>query len=66
MEQREKKPYTKPMIVFEDFNTGELTGSPEMIAQIQADCARLEAENPIRPCPFGEGGLPCFVRGGSK
>ena len=66
MEQQEKNPYSKPMIVFENFSTGELTGSPEMIARIQADCARLEAEHPTRPCPFSEGTLPCFMRGGSN
>ena len=30
-----KRPYVKPMLVFEDSVTGELRGSPEMIAQIQ-------------------------------
>ena len=33
MEQK-KKPYVKPMMVFVDNRTGELSGSPEMIAQI--------------------------------
>ena len=64
MEQKQKKAYHKPMIVFEDFRTGELTGSPEMIAQIQADCARMEAEHPVQPCPFEGMGMPCHLRGG--
>ena len=31
MEKMSKKPYVKPGIVFEDYRTGELKGSPEMI-----------------------------------
>lgn len=58
----EEKPYVKPMLVFQNFETGELTGSPEMIAQIQEECARLEAENPVMKCPFEDGGFPCHIR----
>lgn len=32
----QKKPYNKPGIVFEDFLTGELNGTPEMIEKIKA------------------------------
>lgn len=32
----QKKPYSKPGVVFEDFETGELTGTPEMIERIKA------------------------------
>lgn len=31
----QKKPYNKPGIVFENFQTGELTGTPEMIEKIK-------------------------------
>ena len=33
---KQKKPYNKPGIVFENFQTGELTGTPEMIEKIRA------------------------------
>jgi len=36
MEKASKKPYAKPGIVFEDFRTGELKGSPELIEKIMA------------------------------
>ena len=32
----QKKTYNKPGIVFENFQTGELTGTPEMIGKIKA------------------------------
>ena len=56
-----KKPYVKPMMVFEDFNTGELRGSPEMIEQIKKECRELEAQSPMTSCPFEP--FPCFMRG---
>lgn len=48
MEEKAKKPYVKPMIIFEDFITGELTGSPEMVAQFAVEA---EANNKLQDCP---------------
>lgn len=31
----QKKPYNKPGIVFENFQTGEITGTPEMVEKIK-------------------------------
>ncbi len=60
MEEKQKKPYVKPMMVFEDFRTGELSGSPEMIEQIKAECEKMKKENPVMECPFDP--FPCSVR----
>ena len=54
MEQK-KKPYVKPMMVFVDNRTGELSGSPEMIAQILEEREKLEKEQSFMPCPFDIG-----------
>lgn len=48
MEEKVKKPYVKPMIIFEDYKTGELTGSPEMIAKLVAEA---EVDNALQDCP---------------
>lgn len=53
-----KKPYEKPMIAIEDYTTGSLTGSPELIQQILDDCKRTETE--INVCPAE--GMPCCMR----
>ena len=53
---KQKKTYTKPGIVFEDFRTGELRGTPEMIEKIKA------AQTEKQDCPFGDMGFPCAVR----
>jgi len=58
MDEKKKKPYVKPMIVMENFETGELTGSPEMIAQIIAE--NQKNENNRGDCPFED--MPCFMR----
>lgn len=60
METDMKKPYEKPMLVFENFETGELTGSPEMIGRIRADQERYRAEDSRTDCPFDP--LPCPIR----
>ena len=52
MEAKQKKPYVKPMLVFENYATGELSGSPEMIAQIKEKFVKFEAEYPTMKCPF--------------
>ena len=54
----QKKPYVKPGIVFEDYRTGELKGSPEMIEKIMA--SRLEENEEY--CPMEDTGFPCSVR----
>ena len=54
-----KKPYSKPGIVFEDFVTGELTGSPEMIDRIKRECAALQAQENVMPCPLDDTEFPC-------
>lgn len=56
-----KKPYVKPMMVFEDYRTGELSGSPEMIEQIKRECREYEEKYPMTSCPFEP--FPCFMRG---
>ena len=58
MEKMGKKPYVKPGIVFEDYRTGELKGSPEMIEKIMA--SRLEENEEY--CPMEDTGFPCSVR----
>lgn len=47
-----KKPYVKPMLVFENFATGELSGSPEMIEQIVAECEQYISQVAETNCPF--------------
>ena len=39
MEPTDKRRYVKPMIVYEDFGTGELQGSPEMIEQYKGEAS---------------------------
>lgn len=60
METKQKKPYVKPMIVMENFETGELTGSPEMIAQIMAENEKYQTEYGRMDCPFED--MPCSMR----
>lgn len=47
--ETKRKAYEKPMLVFENFETGELTGSPELIARL------LAVQEPEKagqlPCP---------------
>lgn len=59
---KQKKPYSKPGIVFEDLRTGELHGTPEMIERIKASVAETSVE---QKCPVEDAGFPCFVRGGN-
>lgn len=59
---KQKKPYTKPGIVFEDFRTGELHGTPEMIERIKASIVATSGE---QKCPVENAGFPCSVRGGN-
>ena len=57
---KQKKPYTKPCIVFENFETGELTGSPEMIEKILAESEKHKTESTVVACPFED--MPCLMR----
>lgn len=57
--ENKKKPYVKPQIVFEDYRTGKLYGSEEMIQQIKAKREALCAEATYE-CPFEN--FPCFGR----
>lgn len=57
---KQKKPYTKPGIVFENFETGELTGSPEMIEKILAESEKYKTERTVAACPFEN--MPCLMR----
>ena len=59
---KQKKPYNKPGIVFENFVTGELTGTPEMIEKIVA--ARIDDPEEAA-CPAEDVSFSCSVRGGS-
>lgn len=44
-----KRRYVKPMIVYEDYGTGELQGSPEMIEQYKSEAS---AERNSSECPL--------------
>lgn len=57
---KQKKPYNKPGIVFENFMTGELIGTPEMIEKIQASRAE-DFEEAV--CPAEDVSFACSVRG---
>lgn len=59
---KQRKPYTKPGIVFEDFRTSELRGTPEMVERIIASIAAASSE---QKCPVEDAGFPCSVRGGN-
>lgn len=59
---KQKKPYNKPGIVFENFLTGELTGTPEMIEKIQA--SRMD-EMVETVCPAEDVNFACSIRGGN-
>lgn len=56
-----KKPYVKPIIVFESYETGELFGSPEMIAHIQEENEMCRAEI-MQKCSYED--MPCIMRQG--
>lgn len=59
MEQKKKKPYVKPMLVIENYETGELSGSPEMIAQILSENEKYRQESQPMNCPFED--FPCSM-----
>lgn len=54
----EKRRYEKPGIVFENFETGELTGTPELVERIMAKEYTATAA-----CPFED--IPCSSRNGN-
>ncbi len=58
--ETKRKPYEKPMLMFKNFETGELTGSPELIARLLAEQEPGKAEEGRTDCPFVP--LPCAVR----
>ena len=60
MEQRKKK-YEKPGIVFQDYTTGRLTGTPEMVERILRECEKMSKEQEYTACPF-EDMMPCAVQ----
>lgn len=49
---KQKKPYVKPGIVFQDFETGELFGTPEMIEELKAQASQQEDQMAYMSCPF--------------
>ena len=59
---KQKKPYNKPGSVFENFLTGELTGTPEMIEKIQS--SRMDELEEVA-CPAEDVDFACSIRGGS-
>lgn len=59
---KQKKPYIKPGIIFEDFRTGELRGTPEMIEKYTAAASQNTKE---QRCPFEDIGFPCSIRSGN-
>lgn len=50
-----KRPYVRPMLVFVDGRTGELRGSPEMIARMRRDRAEPPTEAQPQPSQSGPG-----------
>jgi len=56
---KQKKIYIKLGIVFEDFRTGELHGTPEMIEKIKA------AQSEKQAFQFRDMGISCAVRSGN-
>lgn len=59
---KKKRLNVKPGIVFEDYRTGELTGSPEMIEKIKASVSEKTSD---QKCPYADMFFPCTVRGGN-
>lgn len=59
---KQKKPYNKPGIVFENLLTGELTGTPDMIERIQASRTDEMEET---ACPAEDVNFACSIRGGN-
>lgn len=57
---KQKKPYVKPGIVFVDYKTGELFGTPEMIEELKAQAARQADQMAYTSCPFE--GISCSWR----
>ena len=49
---KQKKTYVKPGIVFQDYETGELYGTPEMIEELKARASQQENQMPYASCPF--------------
>lgn len=60
MEHRRKK-YEKPGIVFQDFATGQITGTPEMVGRLIRECEDL-SENPTENVCWLENDIPCLLR----
>lgn len=60
-----KKPYVKPMIVIENYKTGELIGSPEMMEKIVLRCKQEKNHEEIMACPLDEanfGGIQSCIK----
>lgn len=60
LSMKQKKPYVKPGIVFLDYKTGELFGTPEMIEEMEAFASQQENQTAYVSCPFE--GITCFER----
>ena len=61
MEKTNKKPYVKPGIVFENYVTGELSGSPEMIERILRETQEANLSEDVSACPFKD--VSCVTQG---
>lgn len=59
---KQKKTYVKPGIVYEDFRTGELRGTPEMIEKYKA---AADHKTDAFKCPFVNMNFPCASRSNS-
>lgn len=57
---KQKKPYVKPGIVFEDYETGELFGTPEMIEELKAQAEKRADKMAYASCPFES--MSCSLR----
>lgn len=60
MERKNKKPYIKPGIVFENFETGEITGTPEMVEKIMCEVMEAKRHDSMSACPYED--IPCMMR----
>lgn len=57
---KQKKPYVKPGIVFEDYETGELFGTPEMIRELKAKAEQQADQMAYASCPSES--MSCSLR----
>lgn len=55
-----KKPYVKPMVAFINQETGEISGSPEIVARLKGKISQGQLHIPIQTCELED--FTCSVR----